>query len=338
MSTLPHRPIGRSGLTTTPIILGSWLTYGATTDDSTAHACLDRAYELGINCFDTADVYNQGGAERVIGQWMKGIDRSTVILATKAFFPMSQHPHHRGLSLRHLMNAADASLERLQTDYIDLYQCHRYDHHTPLEETCFAMQQLIESGRIRYWGISQWSAVQIVNAMRVCEKHGWRKPISNQPIYNMLNRSLEVDVMQVCEDEGLGLIVYSPLAQGILSGKYKPGSIPADSRAANAYSAQWFAHKRLNDDTFALLDKLRPVANRLGVSLSVLALAWCLRMQPVTAVIIGASRVQQIDENLQAAHFAATPGLWDEVDQLLGNAPTDQYTGRRMGYGTEAEF
>lgn len=336
--SLTHKNIGRSGLTTTPIILGSWLTYGAATDDQTAHDCLNRAYELGINCYDTADVYNQGGAERVIGNWMKSIDRTTIVLATKAFFPMSGHPHHKGLSLRHLNNACDASLERLQTDYIDLYQCHRYDTHTPLEETCFAMQQLIESGRVRYWGVSQWSAVQIVNAMRICERNGWRKPISNQPIYNMLNRSLEVDVMQVCEDEGLGLIVYSPLAQGILSGKYHKNNIPADSRAANEFSSQWFAHKRLNDDTFALLDRLRPVAASLNVSLSVLALAWCLRQKPVTAVIIGASKMQQIDENIQAASLNATPGLWEEVDKLLGNAPVDQYTGRRIGYGVPSDF
>jgi aryl-alcohol dehydrogenase-like predicted oxidoreductase len=226
----------------------------------------------------------------------------------------------------------EASLERLGTAYIDLYQCHRFDPQVPIEEVCFAMHNLIDGGYVHYWGVSQWTAVQLTNALRICERNGWQKPISNQPIYNMLNRSLEVDVLEVCAAEQVGLLVYSPLAQGILTGKYKPGHIPADSRAGNPETAQWFSHKRLNDTTFAQLARLETLAGKLRCSLAQLALAWCLRVQPVTTVILGASRPEQVTENLGALQVLLSVEIQAEIEAILQNAPVDQYTGSRIGW------
>jgi voltage-dependent potassium channel beta subunit len=331
---MQYRQLGQSGLRISTISLGSWLTYGMGTADTEARHCLDAALDGGINFLDTADVYNQGAAERVIGQYLKGRSRQHIVLATKAYFPMGEHWMDRGLSWRYVAQACDASLERLQTDWIDLYQCHRYDTDTPLEEVCFGMNQLIQQGKIRYWGVSQWTGVQIVNAIRICERNGWRKPISNQPIYNMLNRSLEVDVMQVCADEGLGLVVYSPLAQGILSGKYQSASdLPPDSRAGAEVTASWFNHKRLTEDNFHKLDELRPIAAELDITLAQLALAWTLRVSPVTSAITGASRVSQVTENLAAANVQLSAEVQTQIEAILQNAPIDQYSGARVGWG-----
>lgn len=329
---MQYRQLGRSGLYIAPLSLGSWLTAGMGVADDEAHRILDRAYAAGINFFDTANVYNQGQAEEVIGRWLASQDRSRVIIGTKVFFPMSDHPMDRGLSLRHIHHQAEASLHRLQTDYLDLYQCHRYDPTVPLEETCFAMNQLIQQGWVLHWGVSQWTSVQIVNAIRICERNGWRKPISNQPIYNLLNRSLEVDVMGTCQDEGLGLVVYSPLAQGILTGKYKPGVVPEGSRAANEAVNSFFSFKRLNDTSYRQLDELGTLAAKLGISVAQLSLAWTLRYPAVTSAIVGASRVEQLDENLKAADVALSAETLAEIERIMGNAPRDQYTETPTGY------
>jgi aryl-alcohol dehydrogenase-like predicted oxidoreductase len=314
---MQYRQLGNSGLKVSAISIGSWLTYGNVVDDATAFACLDEAFTAGVNFVDTADVYNQGEAERSLGRWLRTVTRRHVVLATKAFFPMSDHWMDRGLSARHLHNALADSLERLQTDYIDLYQCHRYDPDTPLEETCFTMHLFIQRGHIRHWGVSQWSADEIRRAVQVCEANGWQKPISNQPIYNMLNRGLETEVMGTCASLGLGLVVYSPLAQGVLSGKYAPNTLPPDSRAGNAHTQQWFSWKRLNDNTYALLEALRPLAASVGLSLPQFALAWCLRRPEVSSAIIGASRPQQVAENLRAATTPWPTELEPQVQALL---------------------
>lgn len=328
------RKLGHSGLRVSEYSLGSWLTIGASVDDPTSFALLDCAFARGVTLFDTADIYNFGQAELAIGKWLQTIDRNHVVIATKAFFQMSDHWMDQGLSQRYLVNACLASLERLGIGTIDLYQCHRYDIDTPLEETCFTMNWLIDQGYISYWGVSQWSAVQITNAMRICERHGWRKPISNQPIYNLLNRSLEVDVLGVTEAEGMGNIVYSPLAQGILTGKYSStDQLPAGSRAANPEINQYFSFKRLNDDTFAKLEALRQVAAQLGCSLTQLALAWCLRVRPVSSVILGASSVEQLNENLDAQKVEMSGAVQAQIESILANAPVDQYSGARIGYG-----
>jgi voltage-dependent potassium channel beta subunit len=330
---MKYKNLGESGLEISVISLGSWLTYGTSIEEGIAYKCLEKAISCGVNFIDTADVYNNGGAEKVIGNFLKGIDRSHIVIGTKVFFPMSQARMDKGLSLRHIRNSIRRSLDRLKTDYIDLYQCHRYDTQTPLEETCFAMQQLITEGLILYWGVSQWSGVQITNALRICEKYNWRKPIANQPIYNMLNRSLEVEVMEVCEAEKIGLIVYSPLAQGILTGKYKKEApLPEDSRAAREASSKWFAFKRLTPENLDKIDALQKLAQELDCSMPQLALAWCLRYKPITSVIMGASKVEQIEENIQAATLEIPDEALQKIENLLGNRPIDQYTGEAIGY------
>lgn len=331
---MKYRKLGKSGLITSEISIGSWLTYGLGVDNTVAFQCLDKAIELGINVIDTADVYNRGEAEKVIGTYLKTKNRHEIILATKVFGPMSDHFMTQGLSARHIKNACEASLTRLRTDYIDLYQCHRYDIDTPLEETCYAMHRLIEEGKILYWGVSQWTAVQILNAIRICEKHNWTKPVSNQPIYNMLNRSLEVDVMGVCEDEGLGLLVYSPLAQGLLTGKYtKENPVPENSRAADEKMGKMFPLKRMTEKFYIQIDALKSIANELNCTLSQLALAWCLRKNPVTSCIIGASRPEQITENVKATEISLTPEIIHHIEIILDNHPKDQYTDVLIGHG-----
>ena len=328
-----YKQLGNSGLHISEISLGTWLTVGMGIEKQTAFDCMHKAIELGVNFIDTADMYNRGESEIVVGEFLKTINREEVIIGTKAFGPMSDHYMTHGLSLRHLRNACEASLQRLKTDYIDLYQCHRYDVDTPLEETCYAMHNLVERGYILYWGVSQWSAVQITNALRICEKNGWRKPISNQPIYNMLNRSLEVDVMDVCHNEGLGIVVYSPLAQGLLSGKYTRDHIPSDSRASSEVMKTYFPEKRMNDEFFDKMDLLKSLASEWNMSMSNLALNWILDRSPITCAITGASRVSQVEENVATLDHTLTRSQIEQIDAILNNAPVDQYSSVRVGWG-----
>lgn len=330
---MKYRKLGNSGLRISEISFGTWLTVGYGVDKQTAFDCMHKALEMGVNFIDTADVYNKGESEMVVGEFLKTIKREEVVVGTKAFGQMSDHWMIQGLSLRHLRNACEASLMRLKTDYIDLYQCHRYDIDTPLEETCFAMNNLIERGYILYWGVSQWSAVQITNAVRICERNGWRKPVSNQPIYNMLNRSVETDVMNVCDNEGLGIVVYSPLSQGLLSGKYTRENIPADSRAAHSLMNAHFPTKRMSDEVFDKLERLGRKAAEWELTMSQMALLWILHRSPVTSCITGASRVAQIAENAQSGLHALSDIQVSELDAILDNAPVDQYSGARIGWG-----
>lgn len=330
---MQYRQLGNSGLRISEVSLGTWLTYGTHVERDTAIACFDKALELGINFIDTADMYNRGEAEKTVGEYLKLIQRDQIIIGTKVFGPMSDHWMNQGLSMRHIRTACEASLQRLRTDYIDLYQCHRYDVDTPLEETCYAMHNLVERGYILHWGVSQWSAIQILNAIRVCEKNNWVKPVSNQPIYNMLNRSLEVDVMGVCEQEGLGLVVYSPLAQGLLTGKYKKDEAPENSRMKHEGAGQAFPLKRMTDEFFEQQEELLPIAEELGISMANLALAWILQKRPLTSVIMGASRPEQVEENCKASGIVLNEEIMEKIDGILNNVPVDQYSGARVGYG-----
>ncbi len=330
---MQYRQLGDSGLRISEVSLGTWLTYGTHLSREATIACFDKAMELGINFFDTADMYNRGEAEKVLGDYLKLIPRDQIIIGTKVFGPMSDHWMNQGLSLRHIRTACETSLLRLHTDYIDLYQCHRYDIDTPLEETCYAMHNLIERGYILHWGVSQWTAIQIVQAIRVCEKNGWHKPVSNQPIYNMLNRSLEVDVMDVCEKEGLGLVVYSPLAQGLLSGKYKKGHIPEDSRMAHESAGKMFPSKRMTDEYFMQQEQLLKLSDELNISMASLALSWILQHKPITSVIMGATTPEQVEENCSASGKVLSEDIMENIEAILGNAPIDQYSGARVGYG-----
>ncbi len=330
---MKYRNLGNSGLLISEISLGTWLTAGLGVEKQIAFDCMQTAMDLGVNFIDTADMYNRGESENVVGEFLKTINRDEIIVGTKVFGPMTDNMMTQGLSLRHIRNACEGSLKRLQTNYIDLYQCHRYDIDTPLEETCYAMNNLIDRGYILHWGVSQWTAVQITNAVRICEKNGWRKPISNQPVYNMLNRSLETDVMDVCANEGLGIVVYSPLAQGLLTGKYKRNEVPSDSRLASDLMNNWFPVKRMNEDYFAQQDALIEIAKSENCSLSELALAWILNKKPITSCITGASKTTQVVNNIKAIDFQLGDKTMAKIEEVLANAPVDQYTGARIGYG-----
>lgn len=314
---MKYRKLGKSGLKVSEIGLGSWLTYGNTMGADRTKDCIRKAYELGINFFDTANAYNRGAAEEAVGQALREYPRESYVLATKVYFPMGDGPNDRGLSRKHIIEQCEASLKRLGVDYIDLYQCHRYDPDTPLEETLRALDDLTAQGKILYAGVSEWSAAQIVDAVHIAKELRLRPLVSNQPIYNMLVRYIEKEVLPVCEREGIGQVVFSPLAQGMLTGKYKPGqALPADSRAANDGTNYWLK-SYLRDDVLACIVKLEQVAHRLGCTLSQLAIAWVLRQPGVSSAIIGASRPEQIEENVKALDVHLTDGTLQEIDAIL---------------------
>jgi voltage-dependent potassium channel beta subunit len=320
---MQYRRLGASGLKVSEICLGSWLTYGNATEDRTAETCIDRAYELGINFFDTANAYARGKSEEVVGRALKKYPRDTYVVATKVYFPMSDGPlpNNQGLSRKHIMEQCEASLKRLGMDYIDLYQCHRYDTETPLEETLRALDDLVSQGKVLYIGFSQWSAAQITDAVKFQEAHNLDRFVSSQPHYNMLGRDIEKAVIPACEREGIGQIVYSPLAQGVLTGKYKPGqSIPQDSRAADPKQNQFL---RIEDgklaDQAALekVQKLVSIAEGIGLSMPQLALAWCLRQPNVSSVIIGASKPSQVEDNAGASGVTLSPDTLKAIAVVL---------------------
>ncbi|PEQ95826.1 aldo/keto reductase [Bacillus sp. AFS006103] len=314
---MKYRRLGNSGLKISEIGLGSWLTYGKAVEDNTAHNCIHKAYELGINFFDTANAYEGGKAEEVLGEALKVYPRSSYVVATKLFFPMGDKPNERGLSRKHILEQCDASLKRLGLDYIDLYQCHRFDPEVPVEETIYALDDLIRQGKILYAGVSEWSAAQIENAVGMGKANHLRPIISNQPIYNMFERYIEKEVLPVCTEKGIGQIVFSPLAQGVLTGKYKPNTEkPTDSRAAND-STNWVINSYLRNDVLECVQQLNGVAEDLGVTLSQLALAWILRHPSISSAIIGASRPQQVEENVKAVDLVLTQDILNEIEKIL---------------------
>ncbi len=308
-----YRQLGSSDLTVSEVSLGSWLTYGLGVDDSSARACLDRAFELGINFIDTANVYGRGRAESFLGKALAGRDRSSYVLATKLYFPMSDTD--RGLSAEQVYKQIDASLKRLKTDYVDLYQCHRYDVDTPLEETMAALSAVVRQGKARYIGFSEWTAEQIKAAIAM---PGVEKLVSSQPQYSMLWRKPEEDVIPVCAANGIGQIVWSPLAQGVLTGKYLPGQPPpADSRAASSEMNAFFSEDLRSDTTLATVQELRPIAARLDITLAQMAIAWVLRDANVSSAIVGASRPQQVDDNVAASGVILPQDALDDIDRVL---------------------
>jgi voltage-dependent potassium channel beta subunit len=316
--TMKYRRLGASGLKVSEICLGSWLTYGNATEDQTAEACIDRAYERGINFFDTANVYARGKSEEVVGRSLRKYPRDSYVIATKVYFPMGDGPNNRGLSRKHIREQCDASLKRLGLDYIDLYQCHRYDPETPVEETLRALEDLIAQGKVLYIGFSQWSAPQIADAVRFQEAQHFDRFVSSQPSYNMLGRGIEKEILPVCEREGIGQIVYSPLAQGLLTGKYRPGEPPPEgSRAADPRQNIFLNGGKLDPNTLEKVQRLVPIAAELGLSMAKMALAWCLRKKSVSSVIIGASRPEQVDDNAGAAGIPLSGETLTKIDAAL---------------------
>jgi aryl-alcohol dehydrogenase-like predicted oxidoreductase len=309
---MEYRQLGRSDLHVSEISLGSWLTYGVGVEADAGRACVARAFDVGINFFDTANVYGRGAAEEFLGDTLSGIDRSSYVLATKVYFPMSRED--RGLSAAQIRKQIDASLKRLRTDYVDLYQCHRYDKDTPLEETMQALTEVVRQGKARYVGVSEWKADQIEAAL---ELPGVERIVSNQPQYSMLWREPEKDVFPLCEREGVGQVVWSPLAQGVLTGKYEPGSPPPeDSRAAHESMGQMMGRWR-DDDVLEAVQALEPIAAEAGLTMAQLALAWVLRLPVISSAIIGATRPAQVDDNAAASGVKLSDDVLKAIDEAL---------------------
>jgi len=313
---MEYRSLGKSGLRVSEIALGSWLTLGSRVDVPGTSKLVHHAYDLGINFFDSADVYATGSAEEALGQALREIPRHHVVLATKCFFPMSERPNDRGLSRKHVFESVEGSLRRLGTDYIDLHQCHRPDPTTPVEETVRAYEDLIRQGKLLYWGVSEWRAEHIVDACRIADAtHGYR-PISNQPNYSIMRREIEREVLPVSQREGLGQVVFSPLGQGVLTGKYSGGDRPAESRAADQKRSLWM-DAYLEPAALEKVDRLKPLAAKLDLSMAQLALAWTLRTAGVSSAIIGATRTEQIDDNAAAAGVALPEEILAEIDAIF---------------------
>lgn len=317
---MKYRNLGKSGLRVSEIALGSWLTYGKSVEEQAAEKCIQTAYESGINFFDTANVYERGAAETVLGKALKNYNRSSLVVASKVYFPMGDGPNDRGLSRKHIFESCDASLKRLGMDYLDLYQCHRYDPTVPMEETLWALDDLQKQGKILYAGVSEWPADKIQKAHKIAKEHNFRPLVSNQPIYNMIERYIEVDVLPVSVANGMGQVVFSPLAQGILTGKYKAGQqIPEDTRAANKKLNDGMQKYLQNELLLETIAEIEAIARELEITLPQLALAWILRHPGVSSAIIGASRPEQIEDNIKAVDVELTDELLLGINQLLLN-------------------
>ncbi|RKN21275.1 aldo/keto reductase [Micromonospora musae] len=318
---MEHRRLGRSGLYVSEITYGNWLTHGELVDREAAVACVGAALDAGITTFDTADVYAQGAAERVLGEALRAVRRESVEIATKVCLPVGDGANDRGLSRKHVMESCHASLRRLGTDYVDVYQAHRFDEATPLDETLVAFDDLVRQGKVRYLGVSEWTAAQIGSALALADQLGLRSRIvSNQPQYNMLWRVIEPEVLPLCRREGIGQFVFQPLAQGVLTGKYRPGEqVPAGSRAASGGRAPRFIRRVLGDSLLARVQRLRPVAEEVGTSMAQLAIAWTLQQEGVSSAIIGASRPEQVTENAGAAGLRLEASVLARIDEVLGD-------------------
>ena len=315
---MEFRHLGRSGLKISEITLGNWITHGAQVDDPTAHATIRAALDAGITTFDTADAYAATKAETVMGAALAGERREGLEIFTKVYFPTGRGVNDRGLSRKHIMESCHASLRRLQTDYVDLYQAHRYDYETPLEETLRAFDDLVRQGKVLYVGVSEWTAAQIRDAVRIADELGLDRIISNQPQYSMLWRVIEAQVVPTSEELGVGQIVWSPVAQGVLTGKYLPGAaLPDDSRAVSDEGSE-FISAWLKDDVLTAVQALRPIAGDLGLTLAQLAIAWVLANPNVSAAIVGASRPSQVADNVKAAGVTLTADVLAAIDAIVG--------------------
>ena len=316
-----YRNLGRSGLKVTEITYGNWLTHGSQVENDTAKACVRAALDAGITSFDTADVYANTAAETVLGEALKGERRDGLEVFTKVFWPTGPRgANDRGLSRKHILRSIEGSLERLQTDYVDLYQAHRYDHVTPLEETMQAFADVVRSGKALYIGVSEWTAEQIRAGVELARE--LHVPlVSNQPQYSMLWRVIEEQVVPASEELGLSQVVWSPVAQGVLTGKYLPGApAPAGSRPTDEKGgAQMVRRFTENQDVLARVQALRPVADELGLTLAQLAVAWVLQNPNVAAALIGASRPEQVAENVKASGVVIPAELMTRIDEVLGD-------------------
>ncbi|GAB2583126.1 aldo/keto reductase family protein [Kribbella endophytica] len=318
---MDFRYLGNSGLKVSEISYGNWLTHGSQVENEQAKACVKAALEAGITTFDTADTYANTAAETVLGEALEGQRRESLEILTKVYWPTGPGgPNDTGLSRKHIHESINASLKRLKTDYVDVYQAHRFDTETPLEETMEAFADVVRQGKALYIGTSEWTADQLREGHRLARE--LRVPlVSNQPQYNMLWRVIEAEVVPASEELGIGQVVFSPIAQGVLTGKYKPGQQPPEgSRATDTKGGANMISRWLKDDVLNRVQELQPIADEAGLSLSQLAIAWVLQNQNVSSAIIGASRPEQVTENVKAAGVKLEDALLKRIDESLGNA------------------
>jgi aryl-alcohol dehydrogenase-like predicted oxidoreductase len=316
---MEHRHLGRSGLMVSEIAYGNWLTHGSQVEEDAALACVATALDAGITTFDTADVYAGTKAEEVLGKALHGVPRESVEICTKVFWPTGPGPNDRGLSRKHITESAHNSLRRLQTDYIDLYQAHRFDHETPLEETLRAFDDLVRQGKVLYVGVSEWRAEEIAAALKIADRMGLDRIVSNQPQYNMIWRVIESDVVKLSQQEGIGQIVWSPIAQGVLTGKYLPGAAPPAGSRATDERGSGFITRFMTDEILGTVQLLKPVAEQASLTLAQLAVAWTLQNPNVSAAIVGATRPEQVTENVKAAGVRLDPAVLQQIDDILGS-------------------
>lgn len=314
---MKYRKLGPTGLKVSEISFGSWMTYGHTVGQDTGAKLIDRAFELGINFIDTANVYERGAAERMLGEVLPRYPRESYVLATKAYWPMGEGPNDRGLSRKHVYEQLNASLKRLNQDYVDIFYCHRYDPDTRLEETLRTIEDFVRQGKVLYVGVSEWTGAQIQEALQVADKYLLDRIVVNQPQYNMFYRNIEQDVLPVSEKNGLSQVVFSPLAQGVLTGKYRLGQqLPEDSRAADPKTNMWIKGF-LTEAHLRKVELLDGVAQELGLSLSSLAIAWILRHASVASALVGATKVSQLEENVKASGVVLTQETIDRIEEIL---------------------
>jgi voltage-dependent potassium channel beta subunit len=313
-----YRRLGNAGMKVSAVALGGWINYGeGKVPSDEARRVVETAYEHGINFFDLADVYGNGRAEEQMGQILREYPRQRLVISTKVFWPMSDDINDRGLSRKHIMESIDKSLQRLGTDYVDIYFCHRPDPETPVLETARAMDDLIRRGTIHYWGTSEWTGAQLAEVSELCERYNLHRPQTEQPQYSMLYRErVEGEILPITEPRGIGLVVWSPLAMGMLTGKYDEG-VPDDSRFSRE---SWARERFITEENSAKVRRLAPIAKGLGISRGQLALAWVLRQPGVSSVITGATKAAQVAENVKAAEVTLTPDVVAEIDEILGGA------------------
>ncbi len=311
-----YRRIGKTGLKVSEISLGAWLTYGGSVEGDTAQSIIQTAIERGVNYIDIADIYARGEAERIVGQAIKSFERTDLVLSSKLYWPMSDAITDRGLSRKHIFESIDKSLKRIGTDYLDIYFCHRFDPETEVEEVVRAMDDLVHQGKVLYWGTSVWTAAQIERA--VGEAYRWLcyGPLVEQPRYNMLDRHIEEDILSVCTRYGIGLTVWSPLAQGLLTGKYNEG-LPAGSRGA---TTRWL-QADLTDHNVQKVRQLAKLAKEVGVPVGHLALAWVLRLPQISCALVGATSLDQLEENLEASTVRLDSAMIQQIERILSDNP-----------------
>lgn len=317
---MKYRRLGKHGIKVSEISLGAWLTYGSSVEADNAIAIMRAAVDAGVNYLDIADIYAKGEAEKVVGKAIKEMRRSDLVISSKLFWPMSDNVNNRGLSRKHIMESVEKSLQRIGTDYLDLYFCHRFDPETGVEETVRAMSDLVTQGKVLYWGTSVWESEQIEQAVGDARAHGCYLPAVEQPRYNMLDRHIEPAIMSTCARNGMGMVVWSPLAQGILTGKYNDGA----AKGTRGADTMWLAGQ-LTDENIAKVKQLGEIAQELNITVGQLALAWILRRPEISSAITGATKLSQLQENVAASEVVLEPDLLEKIEKVIGEAPRTKF-------------